>query len=167
MVTVDPVLLSWLPIASLVVAGLAVFFGPLITWIVAKRQMQTALAVAHKQVIAPMRQQWTNSLRDHVAEIISLAAGFYRTYMLAQDQAQADAQKHDNTIRLVLLIQQVELMLNPNEDLHNELFRGLDNLRKTAWNASKTDEFPAAVARVSECCKKVLKTEWERVKDDT
>ena len=152
MPTVDLVLISWLPIASLIVAGLAVFFGPLITWRIAERQMKTSLVIARKQIIAPIRQQWINPLRDHVAEIISIAAGFYRTNFVAEDPIKRNAQKHDNTLRLVLLIQQVELMLNPNAILHNELYDPLSKLRSTAWNFNQSNEFPAAVTAVSDCC---------------
>src|SRR5436305_573815 len=44
-----------IPILSLSVALLAVFFGPLLAWYSACRQMSTSLAVANKQIIAPMR----------------------------------------------------------------------------------------------------------------
>lgn len=71
-----------IPILSLVVAALAVFVSPLVSWLVARRQFKntleltqrqinSSLAVANKQIIAPMRQKWINDLRDLVAELTS------------------------------------------------------------------------------------------------
>jgi len=45
-----------IPVLSLLVAAIAVFVGPLISWSIANRQVQSSLAVANKQIIAPMRQ---------------------------------------------------------------------------------------------------------------
>jgi len=62
-----------IPILSLVVAALAVFVGPLVSWFVAKRQVGSSLALTdkqiraslgaatNKQIIAPMRQAWINA----------------------------------------------------------------------------------------------------------
>jgi hypothetical protein len=69
-----------LPIISLIVAALAVFLGPLISWAIAKRhtssfeknlllQTETSLKIANKKIIAPMRQAWINQLRDLIAEL--------------------------------------------------------------------------------------------------
>lgn len=62
-----------IPVLSLIVAALAVFVGPIISWRVAKRQIESSSAVANKQIIAPMRQAWINSLRDAMAELASRA----------------------------------------------------------------------------------------------
>jgi hypothetical protein len=53
-----------IPILSLVVAALAVFVGPIISWRIAKRQVTANFATSNKQIIAPMRQAWINNLRD-------------------------------------------------------------------------------------------------------
>jgi hypothetical protein len=81
----DPLMTFWVPVCSLIVAAVAVFVGPLISLRVAKRQTETALAVAQKQVIAPMRQKWIDSLRDRVAEFVSVAAWFYRKSMVSHE----------------------------------------------------------------------------------
>jgi Zn-dependent protease with chaperone function len=64
-------------ILSLVVAALAVFVGPLISWFVSKRQLASSLEVANKQVVAPMRQAWINNLRDVLSELLSSALHYY------------------------------------------------------------------------------------------
>ena len=77
-----------LPILSLVVAALAVFVGPIISWIIAKRhtassvrnvslQAETSLRIANKQIVAPMRQAWINSLRDLIAELAGKCAHYW------------------------------------------------------------------------------------------
>jgi len=76
---------------SLFVALVAAFAGPLVTMVVARFQLrmhQQQLAQhaiqfreqllqqsgqTKQQVISPMRQQWINTLRDTVAEILSEA----------------------------------------------------------------------------------------------
>jgi uncharacterized Tic20 family protein len=60
-----------IPILSLITAILAVFVGPLISWRITKRQIASSLKAANKQIVAPMRQAWINSLRDMIAEISS------------------------------------------------------------------------------------------------
>lgn len=66
-----------MPVLSLVVAALAVFVVPLISWLITKRQLASLLEVANKQIIAPMRQAWINNLRDLVAELTSSALHYY------------------------------------------------------------------------------------------
>src|ERR1035437_5167435 len=56
-------------VLSLVVAALAVFVGPIISLYIGRRQVASTLEVANKQITAPMRQAWINSLRDLLAEL--------------------------------------------------------------------------------------------------
>jgi uncharacterized protein YneF (UPF0154 family) len=56
-----------IPILSLVVAVIAaVFVGLYVSWRVAQRQFRVNLAIATKQLVAPMRQAWINNFRDVV-----------------------------------------------------------------------------------------------------
>jgi hypothetical protein len=50
----NPAVMS-IPTLSLIVAALAVFFGPWISLRIAKRQMASSAEVANKQITAPMR----------------------------------------------------------------------------------------------------------------
>lgn len=165
---------AWLPVLSLVIAALAVFFGPLISLRIAKRQIEASLAVAKQQIetnlavtvrqtIAPMRQKWIENLRDRVAEYDSVAAWFYRkTYM--PSSGDDFASKDDQTIRMILLRQQIELMLNPNENDHNVLIDCLERIRMAAWNKDEHEKIIPAMNDLNACCKKILKQEWNRVK---
>jgi len=73
-----------LPILSLAIAALAIFFGPLVQLHIAKRQiqnmvnltkiqLQNSLNVANRQVISPMRQKWIDDLRSLIVDLINSA----------------------------------------------------------------------------------------------
>jgi hypothetical protein len=164
---IDPLLSFWVPVGSLAVAGLAVFVGPLVAWRVAKRHADTSLKVANKQVIAPMRQKWIDALRDRVAEIISTGHWYYVSGMneVAKLDADEDWDKEKQQVdrKMIFLLNQVELMLNPLEGDHVALIEALKQVR----NASMAgDNIAEAVSITNDICKKVLKREWERVKHE-
>ena len=108
-----------IPILSLLIALLAVFVGPLLSWLTARRQAAIALAVANKQIIAPMRQAWINSLRDLTAELSSRALHYYQAGF--EDRSDAEYQE------LTLLEWKIVLMLNCNEADHSELEQSIRN----------------------------------------
>jgi len=75
---------NMIAVISLVIAALAVFFGPLIQLRIARyqmratadlteKQLKNTLSVAKLQIISPIRQHWIDDLRDNVAELISTA----------------------------------------------------------------------------------------------
>lgn len=165
----DPSLVYWVPIASLIVAALAVFVGPIISWRIAKKSSDTSLHVAHKQVIAPMRQKWIDNLRDRVADIISTAHWYYVSGMdevvsLAEDEDwERESQQVDR--KLIFLLNQVELMLNPNEKDHIDLIAALREVVHAAHRSgSAPPSIADAVEKANTICKQVLKREWEVVK---
>jgi hypothetical protein len=113
-----------IPVRSLVVAALAVFVGPFVSWFVTKRQLTSSgvladrqlhasLSVGNKQIIAPMRQAWINTLRDLLAELTSSALHYH----VAGFEERTDEEYR----RLTLLEQKVAMMLNPIEDDHKQL----------------------------------------------
>lgn len=165
----DPFLAFWVPVGSLIVAAIAVVVGPLVSWRIAKHQSENNLKVANKQIIAPMRQAWIDTLRDRVAEVISTAHWFY---VSGQDSAISPTTEEESDIelrrverKLLFLINQVELMLNPNEKKHVKLLDSLNIVRSTIWpGMNRAAEFPDSVEKTNAICKAVLKREWERVK---
>jgi hypothetical protein len=92
------------PVLSLVVAGLAVFVGPIISLQIARRQVASSLQVANKQITAPMRQSWINSLRDLLAELTSIGV-----VGVPEDQTHAATRLE----RMTHLQYRVQLMPNP------------------------------------------------------
>ena len=148
-----------IPVLSLVVALIAVFFGPLISWNIAKRQAASSLKIANKQIVAPMRQAWINSLRDLIAEISSSALHYF--------QAGYEQRRDDEYKRLTELESKISLMLNFEEDDHKEIHTLIRNMlealeRGKEEEKSFTDIHPKimALARI------ILKQEWNRVKEE-
>ena len=147
-----------IPVLSLIVAGLAVFAGPIISFIIAKRQIASSLATSHKQVIAPMRQAWINSLRDLLAELTSKTLYYY--------VAGFEERKDSECQHLTLLEHRTLLMLNPTEDDHMELER---LIRKMISSLDKgregSKDFRESHTEVMAVSRRILKREWNVVKE--
>lgn len=158
-----------IPTLSLIVAALAVFVGPIISWNIAKRQIRassklareqidSSLLVSNKQIIAPMRQAWINNLRDLLAELSSSALHYYVSGF--EDRTDEEYQ------RVTLLESKVKLMLNAKEDDHKrleELIRKM--IEEIDYHKGKKDQFPDAHTAVVSLSREILKREWDRVKE--
>ena len=119
---------TWISIASAIIALAAVIVGPSLVFVASRRQMATQIVIAYRSVISPMRQKWINDLRERVAEFVSEATWIY----LLNFQGKESLEKVDvkpTTIRMTLLRNQIELMLNPAEDDHNELIKRIETVR--------------------------------------
>jgi hypothetical protein len=159
-----------IPVLSLVVAGLAVFISPLVSWLIARRQFRnsldltqrqinSSLAVANKQIIAPMRQKWINDLRDLIAELASDSLHYFRSGH--------DFEGYKNFQRLTFLESKIQLMLNPNEEDHQKLEWMIDEMLKALQSGEKGREnFIATHPEVMKFSRQVFKREWNRVKDN-
>ena len=153
----NPAIMS-IPTLSLIVAALAVFFGPLISLWIAKRQIASSAEVANKQIIAPMRQAWINNLRDLVAELTGDTLHYFT--------AGHEFEGYKNFQRLTFLESKIQLMLNPNEEDHQKLEEMMKALRRLqSGDEQGRDQFIATHPEVMKLARKVLKREWNRVKD--
>ncbi len=147
-----------IPILSLVVAALAVFVGPIISYLVAKRQIASALVTSHKQIIAPMRQAWINNLRDVLAELTSRAQHYY----CAGFEEREDSEYQ----HLSLLEHRIQLMLNPMEDDHNELERLIRKMITSLERGKEGDEdFCKSHTEIMAVSRRILKREWNVTKE--
>lgn len=147
-----------IPILSLIVAALAVFVGPLISWIVTKHQVNSSLEVANKQIIAPMRQVWINNLRDLLAELTSSALHYHG--------AGFDDRTDEEYQRLTFLEHRIRLMLNPLEEDHKQLEILIRRMISTIDpGKAGNEDFQASHRAVINLARQVLKREWNRVKD--
>lgn len=156
----------WLPVLSLLVALLAVFFGPAISWLVTRNQIRSSLRAANKQILAPMRQQWIENLRDLIAELTSEA---HYLYIAAADEdtEEGSAKNERASRRMLFLEQKVCLMLNPNEADHQDLIRKIRALVGAAETYDpKGPEFGALHEAVTDLSRRVFKREWDRVKQE-
>jgi hypothetical protein len=146
-----------IPILSLVVAALAVFVGPFISSRIARKQVMSSLEVANKQITAPMRQAWINSLRDLLAELSSSALHYYVSGF--EDRRDQEYQ------RLSHLEHKVQLMLNPKEEDHKKLEQLIHQMIASIERGKEGDnDFAATHPAVMELSRQVLKREWNRVK---
>jgi hypothetical protein len=146
-----------IPLLSLIVAALAVFIGPMISWRIAKRQIASSLDVANKQIIAPMRQAWINNLRDLLAELISSSLHYY--------VAGYEDRKDEEYQYLTLLEHKVQLMLNPKEEDHQQLEALVRRMIQSIESGKGgTDAFPNIRTELISVSRDILKREWDRVK---
>jgi hypothetical protein len=158
---------QWLPLASLVVAGLAVFIGP---WIAARAtvfQTRASLLAANKQIVAPMRQAWINSLRDRVADVLSTSWWYYTSGEdpTGPDEDGLAGSRVERRLRFV--VQEIELMLNLTEDDHVALLEALNQTVNACYPGSdSSSNFPESHQLAGQVCRRVLKREWDRVKAD-
>ena len=143
---------------SLLIALVAVFFGPLIQLRIAKRQIRAT-------VVSANRQAWINTLRDTIAEFISLTRSI--TAKSPELKGYRDEAFVKDINESIFLQSKIALLLNPLEDDHNQL---LDLVTKAAYSAKNSREERAYMFMDRMCndiialSKSILKKEWERVK---
>ncbi|MDK9556095.1 hypothetical protein QQF73_00560 [Marinobacter sp. M216] len=148
------------PVLSLIVAGLAVFVGPFVSWRVAQRQSDTSLRVANKQVIAPMRQAWINSLRDLVSELLGKCAHYWASGY--EDREDSEYQ------HITELVHRLELHINPREQDHAELVTNARAMEGALGQASREADkkFWNAHQEIRRLAQDILKREWDRTKTE-
>jgi len=117
--------------------------------------MVTSLAVANKQITAPMRQAWINSLRDTLAELVSTAHHYYVAGF--EDRTDAEYQ------RITLLQYKVKLMLNPLENEHQNFEKLVDQMVEAI--GERGQRFEAVHREVIALSRSIFKREWNRVRD--
>lgn len=150
-----------LPALSLLIAALAVFFGPLISSSIATKEREASLAIAKKNIIAPIRQAWINELRLLLSKLTHNAALYW---------SEIDSEKREE-IHLVIreLRSLLALYVNPNEQNHIDLVAFVGEMEAAMFGSDQGDEpkrFWYSHNCVVEQSQKILKLEWERVKNE-
>jgi len=158
----DPLRLSLISACTALVASIV---GPLVTIAVAKRQFNAT-------VLSANRQRWIESIRDMLAELISLIVavvvvksswkGKWNKGMAAIAADPALLQKLE---RLVLVQWKIRLLLNPIELDHQELYQTIDTtLNRLQAEDSQDAEMQADIENITRLSQAILKREWQRVK---
>ena len=159
----DPLILGLVSACTALVASI---LGPVVTLSVARRQFNA-------NVLSANRQRWIESLRDLLAELISLfvLAGVLRsTWKQTWDgglgPVAADAAVRDKLERLVLVTSKIRLMINPNEADHQALYRAIETAlqRFKSDGALREADSHADVETITRLAQAILKREWQRVK---
>ena len=139
--------------------------GPIVTLIVAKRQFNA-------NVLSANRQKWIETLRDQVAEMVSLivAAAVMRSnckesWNKGQALLASSPAWMEKLERLVRVQWKTRLLLNPTESDHQALDQAIDCAVKRLQLESCTDaETEADLTRITIQAQAILKREWVRVK---
>lgn len=135
-----------IPILSLIVAALAVFFGPLLSARAAKRAM-----------LGPMRQKWINDLRELLSEISSRCLHYY--------QAGYEDRTDEEYQHITLLEHRIIFMINQNEPEHTALVKTIREMVGALEGGKDYDRnFIAAYEKLLKDGRDVLKQEWDVVK---
>jgi hypothetical protein len=153
-----------LPILSLIVAALAVFFGPLITLKMSERQIELSRRIASKQIVAPMRQAWVNTFREKLSELTGSAFHYWNMRSITRGTVELN---EDEQRRLVQIEHEIGLFINPTEPDHRELMKALERvLGLLDRGTDEKGEFNPALHKATMLGQKIFKTEWNRIKDD-
>jgi hypothetical protein len=152
-------------LVSACTALVASIVGPLVTLTVAKRQINANL-------VSSNRQKWIETLRDMLAELISLLvavvvvkSGFKGDWNDGLAAIEADRSLLDKLERIVLVQWKIRLLINPNETDHQELYRAIETAFAHAKSRqSQEAEISADIESITRLAHGILKREWERVK---
>lgn len=157
---------------SLVVALVAATAGPLVTMAVVRfqlrmhkeqleqqaRQFREQLlqqsGQTKQQVISPMRQQWINTLRDTVAEVLSQAS---TRHLSGASPTSAER------MQLAAREAKLELLINPKESDHLALLQSV-RFVVSSIGCENRQEFHVGHCKAVSIAQKVLKEEWEVTK---
>ena len=155
----------WISVLSLLIALLAVLVGPIVSWLIAKRQAQITLSIAKRHTISPIRQEWIDKLRKRVAEIMSTSHQYFVAHQ--GDPSEQGKMIDDEPVRKRLfLYREIELMLNPDEDDHKQLLSQLDKISFAIGELKTINEFSKAMKEATRLAQKIFKDEWTRVKEE-
>jgi len=139
--------------------------GPIVALNVAKRQFSAT-------AITSNRHKWIETLRDELAELISLLATALIVKSKWKDRWEegrgpmnSDPAMLEKFERIVLAQSKIQLLINPGEADHQRLGETIDvaTRRLRSEDALEADT-EADIRTVVELAQAILKREWQRVK---
>lgn len=146
---------------SLLVALFSVLLSPLVALAVSKRATTNAMRVAKKNIVAPMRQKWIDSVRDTVSELTSLV---HHHFIALHDE---HPEQTESLKKIHFMERRLRLLLNPNESDHKELVTRVGKLTHILeFEKSGPNQMAKMDSEIMICAQKILKSEWKRVKDE-
>ncbi len=149
-------------IITAITALVAVIVGPLVTLRVTKMQNNAS-------VIAKNRQEWINSLRDEISQIIVVIRNL-ETIMLLPIEHRDRVKLLENGELGKLKEAKIRLLINPHETDHAELIEMLHKALKLAMtdnenNKGKQESINNLENKIIKKSQAILKREWLRVKN--
>jgi hypothetical protein len=152
---------SMVQIITAATALVAVVVGP---WQTAKTTRKQIRAT----VVSANRQQWINTLRNDLAELIT-AFQIWGSPLKAKHFNQED--RKETLSNILLRESKIRMMLNPNEADHQELIATMASVRSFAEDddvpqtiGDVQDRLDIRIERLIKQSQVILKREWERVK---
>ena len=161
----DALLISLISACTALVASI---LAPFVTLSVARRQFSA-------NVLSANRQKWIETLRDIVAELISLIvtalvvkARWKGKWDQGRGALSADPALVEKLERMVLIQSKIRLLLNPTEPDHQRLNQAIDAAIKRLQPEETLDaEVEADIETITTLAQSILKREWQRVKTGT
>jgi hypothetical protein len=148
-----------IPVLSLAIALLAVFVGPFVSWLITKRQIESAQRLANKQIAAPLQIAWANELRKLLAE-------FCTTGWLITRHPHPDVVRAEST-RLMQVGHEIIVMLNPNQKSHSLLMKAIDETAYALKDTKQDSERHSnATKQLMGLAQAVIQEEYVRVRAD-
>ncbi|MEM9348310.1 MAG: hypothetical protein AAGB26_17005 [Planctomycetota bacterium] len=142
-----------LSVISACTALLAVFVSPVLNWFVVRRNIDATLAIANKQLITPVKQSWTNSLRDAAADFTSRAY-YYHTISI-NERAKLGFEQ------LIVLENRVTFMLNMDDPDHAKLSKSLnDQINSLVGGSAYKGTFFEAYEHSRDLMQQILQKEY-------
>jgi hypothetical protein len=157
-----------LSLVSACTALVASVVGPVVTLAVARRQINA-------NVLSANRQKWIESLRETMAEMISLMVAvivvkqnWHGEWRRGRGAIAADPALLDKLERMILVGWKIRLLLHPSEPEQVALVRRLDEAL-TRLEAEVTDEQGTRedVEALTTMAQHILREAWRRVKAGT
>ncbi len=139
-----------------VTALVAVIVGPIVTLLVAKRQIKAT-------VVSANRQAWINQLREYIADFMTNAKKCVLYGEANPAQTTAIGDHKDVLFKTMHCMNHIGLMLNLKETGHSELHQLMNELADRLQNKNFADA-KKALDKVFLQSQSILKSEWERVK---
>jgi hypothetical protein len=126
-------------------------------------------------VLSANRQKWIETLRDQLAEVISLIVAalivknrFKNRWDEGRGAFESNPALVEKLQRLVLAQSKIRLLMNPTEPDHQRLYQAIDvALRRLKSEAAHESETEADVEAITALAQAILKREWHRVKAGT
>ena len=161
----DSLLISLVSACTALVASVV---GPIVTLSVARRQFNA-------NVLSANRQKWIETLRDLLAELISLLvaalvikSGWKDKWDKGLGLINTDRAFLAKLERIVLVQWKIRLLINPTESDHRELYEAIATaLKRLQFEESHDAETEADIESITKLGQSILKREWERVKRGT
>ncbi|PRM91919.1 hypothetical protein CJ673_11230 [Aliarcobacter cryaerophilus] len=127
------------------------------------------LVITKEQKISDFRQEWINSIRNDVADLMKELHHFYMAYLVAQKESQSNIEFLKNNLlitnQIQFLVHKIKLRLNPDDS--DGIIKLLDEIMNiiTSPTELKDDEnFDKLTEKLNTKAHELFKSEWERVK---